>query len=248
MGMKIAIRMDDITPDMDWEKFYAFKEILDEYHISPLIGIVPDNRDDNLKKGMLREDFWDYVKELEQAGWTIAMHGFCHVYTTQKGGVFPLNSFSEFAGVPYEKQKRMLAAGREILKEQGIETDTFMPPAHSFDRNTIQALQELGFRYITDGFGNKPFERHHMIFLPISERKVRKPSGEGITTYVVHANSMEEKDFAFYRQLFAENEMADYSVYYDMPYRKRSGLGNIKEYVMALSKQYLVKLLAKRRA
>ena len=40
--MKIAVRMDDITPDMDWEKFEAFKTILDKYNIKPLLGIVPD--------------------------------------------------------------------------------------------------------------------------------------------------------------------------------------------------------------
>lgn len=57
MGIKIAIRMDDITPDMDWEKFHTFKEILDAHHICPLIGIVPDNRDENLAKEAPRAEF-----------------------------------------------------------------------------------------------------------------------------------------------------------------------------------------------
>ena len=47
--MKIAVRLDDITPDMDWERFYRFKALLDKYQIRPLIGVVPDNRDENLK-------------------------------------------------------------------------------------------------------------------------------------------------------------------------------------------------------
>ena len=25
--MKIAVRLDDITPDMDWDKFYEFKAV-----------------------------------------------------------------------------------------------------------------------------------------------------------------------------------------------------------------------------
>ena len=29
--MKIAVRLDDITPDMDWERFYVFKALLDKY-------------------------------------------------------------------------------------------------------------------------------------------------------------------------------------------------------------------------
>ena len=42
---QFSIRLDDITPDMDWEQFYRVKKILDKFSIKPLIGIVPDNQD-----------------------------------------------------------------------------------------------------------------------------------------------------------------------------------------------------------
>ena len=48
MSMKIAIRMDDITPDMNWENFLRFKRLCDQHQIKPLIGVVPDNQDENL--------------------------------------------------------------------------------------------------------------------------------------------------------------------------------------------------------
>ena len=48
--LKIAVRLDDITPDMDYEKFNRMKQILDTYQIKPLIGVVPFNKDSNLKK------------------------------------------------------------------------------------------------------------------------------------------------------------------------------------------------------
>ncbi|MED9806067.1 MAG: DUF2334 domain-containing protein, partial [Lachnospiraceae bacterium] len=51
--------MDDITPDMDWEKFEAFKTILDKYNIKPLLGIVPDCRDAHLHKTEDVPDFFD---------------------------------------------------------------------------------------------------------------------------------------------------------------------------------------------
>ena len=66
--MKIAVRMDDITPDMDWERFLAFKEILDAADIRPLIGIVPDNKDENLHKAKVAGDFWEYIKDLQEKG------------------------------------------------------------------------------------------------------------------------------------------------------------------------------------
>ena len=39
--MNITVRLDDITPDMDWERFYKFKALLDQYQVKPLIGVVP---------------------------------------------------------------------------------------------------------------------------------------------------------------------------------------------------------------
>ncbi len=244
MGCKAAVRMDDITPEMDWEKFHAFQKILEEYGIAPLLGVVPDNRDANLIKDKPRADFWEYIKTLQDRGWMIAMHGCYHTYTSQNAGIFPLNCFSEFAGTPYEKQKKLLAAGVELLRQQGIVTNIFMPPAHSFDKNTLRALRELGFCYITDGFGSMPYEREQMIFLPICERRNKKLSGKGVTTFVVHTNTMEEADFAFYRKLFAENETMDYAAYMAMPHKRRGFFGNAKEYAAALAKRWIVKIRA----
>ena len=115
--MKIAIRMDDITADMNWKNFLALKELFDRHGICPLIGVVPDNRDENLRMDPPREDFWEYLGKLHGQGWVIAQHGQYHRYTTQKGGCFPLNRFSEYAGVPYEKQKSMIEVGKKILEE-----------------------------------------------------------------------------------------------------------------------------------
>ena len=44
--MRIAIRMDDITPDMDWNKFKRFKNLLDEHddevlEVHPVPVLVP---------------------------------------------------------------------------------------------------------------------------------------------------------------------------------------------------------------
>lgn len=205
--MKIAVRLDDVTPDMDWESFYRFKELLDRYGIKPLIGIVPDNMDTNLMCDKKREDFWIFIKELYGAGWCIAMHGYQHVYTTKKGGLFPLNHFSEFAGVPYKKQKEMLSEGKKILQEHGINTNIFMAPGHSFDRDTLRILSELDFQYVTDGFGSQPYRetKSNLIFLPIAfHSKVEITRRRGYTTLVYHLNGMSSKQFKKQEKLFQE--------------------------------------------
>ena len=119
--------MDDVTPDMDWAKFMRFKGLCDLYQVQPLIGVVPSCQDK-----MLHIDapetapvaFWDYLKTLEDEGWTIAQHGVTHVYHTKKMGCFPLNRLSEFAGRSYEQQYVSLKEGKKILAAHGIDTDS----------------------------------------------------------------------------------------------------------------------------
>ena len=97
--MKLTVRMDDITPDMDMGKFERFRGLLEKYGVLPLIGVVPDNRDSNLAFQEKDPHFYEMLKKLQKSGYTIALHGCTHVYTTRKKGLFPLNDFSEFAGI-----------------------------------------------------------------------------------------------------------------------------------------------------
>lgn len=259
--MKIAIRMDDITPNMDWEKFNKFKDLLDEYGITPLIGVVPDNADSHLNIcGSLAtdepdrnsedgkqhiQDFWAYVKDLQNAGWIIAMHGMSHIYTTSKGGMFPLNNFSEFAGLPYDEQLELLGYGVDIFNSHGIETDIFMAPAHSYDANTISALKSLGFTKITDGFGNEPYYYRGMTFYPISFKRSRTlKGGEGYSTFVYHVNEMNDKDFESFEHILkggygTEIEIISFKEYLDASVTERTVLGYVREYLLAKGKHII---------
>ena len=243
--MKTAIRMDDITPDMDFEKFYRVKKMLDTYQIKPLIGVVPFNQDLNLMKNPVLEDFQGFLNLLKKEGYIIALHGCYHVYTTEKKGLFPLNNFSEYAGVSYEKQNEMICKGKVRLKEWGIDTDIFMPPAHTFDQNTLKALKNNGFRAVTDGFGAKPYIRSGLKFYPIAAKRSECFSDKnGYTTLVLHTNMMEEKDFETLEKQMKENQekFISYTEYLSVDARKRGLLGNIAEYMMAMAKYILVRL------
>ncbi len=241
--MKIAVRLDDITPDMDWERFLKFKQLLEQYQIKPLIGVVPDNKDNNLikkpKSDKAPADFWAYVKALEEEGWVIAMHGYQHIYATSKGGMFPLNNFSEFAGLSYEKQKQMLCEGKALLKEKGIVTDLFMAPAHSYDRNTLKALKEAGFQKITDGFGNKPYLWKGLTFYPISFRlgsTMKKKNG--YSTMVIHTDTISEEEMQRYANYFKREEVRwiSYREYMQQPVVKKTLPGRWLEWFMAKGK------------
>ncbi len=243
--MKIAVRMDDITPDMNWDNFSFFRDLFDKAGITPLLGIVPKNSDKNLQIEPEREDFYEIMKGLKQEGYVLAMHGYQHLYTTKKGGCFPLNHFSEFAGVPYEQQKRMLADGKRILSENGIETDIFMAPAHSYDNNTLRALKEVGFTKLTDGFGTTPYLWKEMVFYPISFRLAGSlKKQKGYTTLVIHANTINDSDRQRYTTLFAQNRetFISYKEYLRAKPVKRGVFAGAAEYGMANIKHSLVSI------
>jgi len=242
--MKTAIRLDDITPDMDFDKFNRAREIFKRHSIRPLIGVVPFNRDANLCKSVPDGNFKEFLKELTDDGYTVALHGYNHLYTTKKKGLFPLNNFSEFAGVPYEKQREMLVKGMDKLNEWGIETDIFMAPAHTFDKNTIKALKTVGVKKITDGFGNWPYERNRVVFYPIAKQKKDCISNkEGYTTLVLHTNMMDDKDFDNLETMIEKNRghFIDYREYLREPHSKQNIIARIMEYAMAYLKYLIVK-------
>ncbi len=246
--MKITIRMDDITPDMDWAKFLRFKELCDLYQVKPLIGVVPANQDTMLHIEEPRADYWEYLHTLQSEGWCIAQHGCTHIYNTHKKGCFPLNALYEYAGNSYEDQYASLEKGQKILKEHEIHTDIFMAPAHSYDYNTLKALRELGFTKITDGFGRQPYQWQGFTFYPISFKQSNSLKQEkGYTTFVVHANTMNDQDFARYEQMFAQykDKFISYTEYLQADTMKRNMPEHWAEHLKALSKYILVQMKSK---
>ena len=246
--MKIAVRMDDICPGMNWEKFHRFYGMLKNKGIRPLLGVVPANRDENLQiqNTVSEEAFWERMKELQEDGCAIALHGYDHIYTTSKGGIFPLNHFAEFAGVSYWKQKEKIEQGKRVLEEHHIFTDIFMAPAHAYDSNTLRALKECGFNRITDGFGLKPYRYSSMTFYPIAfKQNISLKRKKGYTTFVVHSNTMKELDFSRWENLLMNVDgtaWISYSELLAVTPKQRNGIGRSFEKLLANVKHILVKL------
>jgi len=244
--MKITVRMDDITPDMDWKSFDAFVEMFCKYGIKPLLGIVPCNRDPKLALSAPDPAFYEKMKALQKDGYCLAMHGCYHIYETKKGGCFPLNPQSEFAGRSYEKQRELLQTGKAYLEENGICTDIFMAPGHTLDKNTVKVLKELGFCYITDGYGKTPYKRWGMTWLPISFlQRFLFSEREGTATLVLHVNNSTQKELEDYDKMFAQYQgnFIPYSALLEMETKQQNPAARLAEYGMALGKQWAARLL-----
>ena len=241
--MKTAIRMDDICGEMDYAKFQKIKAILDEADIKPLIGVVPFCKDDTLRVEKYHEDFGTMVAGLAKNGWMVALHGYNHLYTTRDKGIFPINSFSEYAGVDYDRQCVMIREGILKLKEWGLKPQVFMAPGHTFDKNTLKALKDNGISAVTDGFGSRPYVREGITFYPISKKRSECISDkDAYSTYVLHTNTMSEEGIEAFERMLKEHRecFIDYDEYMQATADKRGWAGNLYEYMLAYAKHLLV--------
>ncbi len=198
---KIIFRLDDVCPDMDYEKFARIRDIFIRTGIRPLMGVIPCNKDSKLKdfRGDLHrhadEEIWKEIQKLQnQHDWEIALHGYEHLYKTSNAGIMNLNSRSEFAGMPYEDQLSCIRSGLQLLTSKGLKCIAFMAPAHSFDEVTIKVLSDVGLPVITDGKGLFPYRYRDCVMMPVPY-SIYKWLPFGIYTICIHPNIMKEEEF-----------------------------------------------------
>lgn len=165
---RFIFRWDDVSRFHDRDKFRALVDLFRKYDVPAALAVIPDNHDDEIKFGVQPEErFVDEIRELVRAGWEVAQHGYRHIKHTESGGIWGLNRASEFAGREYADQITDLRGGRDILRDYGLEPATFVPPWHSFDEATLNALSEIGFRVISDGIFLYPRMAGTLLQLPV---------------------------------------------------------------------------------
>ena len=76
----LLIRIDDVAENMNWSLMNNCEILFDRYNIKPLLGVIPCNEDAELYAYEKNNNFWDKVREWQNKGWEISMHGFSHVY------------------------------------------------------------------------------------------------------------------------------------------------------------------------
>lgn len=191
----IVFRLDDICDTMNIGRFFQMKELLDRYDIKPLLGIVPLNEDRTLVMNEPYHNFLELMHSCKNSGWSIAMHGTHHLYDTAVKGIATRRPKSEFAGKALAEQISLIKEGREKMIADGLYTDIFFAPGHSYDRNTIFALKDCGFHVISDGRTRQNYQWKGMNFVPVRHYGLYMEPGGQITTMCFHLNNMDEQDF-----------------------------------------------------
>ncbi len=191
---KFIIRVDDVCPTMGWDRFNELSETLLDAGAPCLIGVIPDCRDPALHRSPAKSDFWDVIRGLKASGWTIAQHGYTHVYDCLSLDRLGLMRKSEFAGHNLETQASRLASGASLLADEGVASDVFMAPSHAFDDTTMLALRQTGFRFVTDGAALWPYEEQGLTFVPQLFSYPRH-FGIGVYTICYHLDTVDEFNF-----------------------------------------------------
>ena len=200
MKAQYLLRFDDVCPTMNWRVWDAVEAVLCDRQIEPMLAVVPDNRDEKLQVSPPDEHFWDRVRNWQSRGWKIAMHGWQHRLETKNGGIIGLNEVSEFAGFPESEQEAKLRAGLEVLRSEGITSDLWIAPAHSFDYVTLKLLSQLGFRYISDGFSPLPHvDEFGITWIPQQLWSFRRRPF-GVWTICLHINRWTSADVLAFQE------------------------------------------------
>lgn len=200
------LRLDDACGTMDKVKWDRLTDLLDSYHIIPILGIIPDCKDPELS-GEEYPDFWKWCRRRQDKGWIIAQHGYNHkIHRQDPSANFQkaIEKRTEFAGVPVKQQKRMIEDGLRIMQRHSITPVCFFAPCHTYDTNTISVLKKVGgFLFISDGYDFRPYCKEGMLFLPAPFDSFHPLWG--LQTFILHPNNMTEADFRKCEDFLSKN-------------------------------------------
>lgn len=197
--LKFLIRLDDACPNMNEKKWIKIEQLLDKFNIKPIVGIIPDCKDEEFIPNGTINDFWEkYAIKWQNKDWIIAQHGLNHKLSDTVR--------TEFNGKSYDEQRKILEDGYTILKSNGITPKCFFAPAHRFDDITIKACADLKyFEFISDGYAYFPYTYKNMLFFPSVFDTPHIISKNGIFTFVCHPNNMEDSGFEYLEKFISEH-------------------------------------------
>jgi predicted deacetylase len=200
MAARYLIRLDDACAEMDCSRWTGIETVLDEFNVKPIVAVVPNNQDAELKRQPADADFWSKVRRWQAKGWSIAMHGHTHVmHPTDERLLVPYYKRSEFAGLAYDEQKAKIRTAWDLFLSEGIEPRIWVAPAHSFNGLTLKALrEETSIRIVSDGIAWNTFYEQGFHWIPQQIWKLT-PRKSGLWTVCLHPNQMDDGSLSRFR-------------------------------------------------
>lgn len=191
---RYLLRVDDLCPTVNRESWRRLAALIHEVNLKPILAVVPENQDPDLRVSEPDESFWDQMRAMEQAGAAIALHGYQHRTESRGRSQVPLQRASEFAGVSAPIQRTWIRASLEILHSHRLNPRLWVAPRHGFDCNTLEALLAEGISVLSDGFARRPYLRDGFTWVP---QQLWAPAEKraGLWTICLHVNTITAQQF-----------------------------------------------------
>lgn len=171
----VVFRYDDYSNNSDTKFEKEIIALFKKYNFECAFGVIPydishksnasiQDRLDSLstyKLGILKNAINEGIIE-------VALHGYSHrnIYRNSHD-IFKIEYNSEFFGLKYESQFSKIAKGKYFLEKNLQEEITiFIPPWNSYDLNTIRALEEQNFKYISANGSGNTYNSSSLNYLP----------------------------------------------------------------------------------
>ena len=202
----ILIRLDDIAENMNWDLMKKSELLFEKYGIKPVLGVIPNNKDNELLSYPNKNDFWQQIRIWSDKGWEIAMHGSTHVYDkiSKNGDYFGYGGKSEFCGHPLEIQMSRIKDGLKKFDDEKIKIRSFYAPNHTYDENTFASLKKFEIKEVIDGYGLMPYIENDIKFIPqLFYTIFMLPFG--IQATQIHLNYWNQKDFDIFEKFIIKN-------------------------------------------
>lgn len=202
MPAQYLLRIDDLCPTVSAERWAHLRSLIEEFHLKPILAVVPDNRDPELDAGPPDPKFWEGIRTLASDGAAIALHGYRHLCVNHGRSLVDLNRISEFAGVAAETQRAWVAEGVRILRSHGLNPALWVAPRHGFDAATIEAVLEQGIELVSDGFAQRPYVHRGITWIP-QQLWAPVEKSHGLWTVCIHPNTAADRELAALRSFLA---------------------------------------------
>ena len=203
----ILIRIDDVCENMDWQLMEKLEALFDNYSIKPVLGVIPNNKDEEFLSFPRNNNFWDQVRKWQDKGWEIVQHGYTHIYDKlcrEKNDYFNYGGGSEFFGHSLDVQESRIKKGLEKFKQEKINIRSFFAPNQTYDENTFIALKKCGIKEVIDGYGLMPYTEKNIKFIPqLFEKVVLLPFG--IQSTKLHLHSWSDEDYENFKKFIKKN-------------------------------------------
>lgn len=193
------LRIDDLCPTVSAEGWARLRALIEEFSLKPILAVVPDNQDPELRVSAPDAGFWEEMRSLEAKGAAVGLHGYRHVCASRGRSLVDLHRTSEFAGAPSETQRTWIGEGLRILRGHGLNPKVWVAPRHGFDAATIDALLEHGMKVLSDGFAQRSFLRRGIIWIP-QQHWAAVEKRRGLWTICIHPNTAGEREMAALRR------------------------------------------------